>query len=596
VDGLDPSSTEALLELDSIPHDDWERLLEESLRVSSAMLAVESVSYWRFRSAPPSIVCELGYRASVDRLERGFVIPEDDCRHYFREIRRSQVLAIDDALHDERASDIQGYLAERGVGALLDTAVQVGGHPVGILCHEHSGGSRAWTAQEQQFAFAVGHILGGHLESLRRSEAEQNERRTALLADVMSDVAEQFGDRPAAHLAVERALPALGEMAILMAFDGKQIRYTAAAHIDPEKRVLLDELLRVTPPSPDGPGFGPHAIRERQSLLVTQVNREAARAYDITDEQFAVISQLRVRSAIAVPFAIRGRLRGAMLFASTSHRYEPHDLRFAEIYATRVALGLDNARLYREAQEAIRARDEFLSMASHELRTPLATLCLFAQAVSGQVVALSPRSVAQMSERMVRQIGRLDRLADRLLNASEIGKHRPSINRETADLAEVVDDVALAFRSFAAASGSSLVLHSPEHVRGSFDPIRLQQVLGNLIDNAIKFGMGKPIEVDVKAHDGIAAVSVRDHGPGIPLEEQRQLFTRYERGYAARGLGGLGLGLYLVREIVAAHGGRLSLETKPGEGATFTIELPLTDPARPTPDHAPDHAPAPAGH
>ena len=103
----------------------------------------------------------------------------------------------------------------------------------------------------------------------------------------------------------------------------------------------------------------------------------------------------------------------------------------------------------------------------------------------------------------------------------------------------------------------------------------MEQVLGNLIDNAVKFGMGSPIEVELRARDGTATLSVRDHGPGIPLEEQQELFRRYRRGSTAAGLGGLGLGLHVVREIVEAHGGTVRVDARPGKGSTFTVELPL---------------------
>jgi signal transduction histidine kinase len=112
-------------------------------------------------------------------------------------------------------------------------------------------------------------------------------------------------------------------------------------------------------------------------------------------------------------------------------------------------------------------------------------------------------------------------------------------------------------------------------VIGTVDGTRMEQVVGNLIDNAVKFGIGSPIEVALHARDGTAVLSVRDHGPGIPLEEQGELFQRYRRGGAAAGLGGLGLGLHLVREIVEAHGGEVRVDAHPGKGSTFTVELPL---------------------
>ena len=139
-------------------------------------------------------------------------------------------------------------------------------------------------------------------------------------------------------------------------------------------------------------------------------------------------------------------------------------------------------------------------------------------------------------------------------------------------------DLTLAFSGVAAAAGSTLVSSVDDHVIGNVDATRMEQVVGNLIDNAVKFGMGSPIEVELRAHDGTAILSVRDHGPGIPLEEQGELFRRYRRGSAAAGLGGLGLGLHVVREIVEAHGGKVHVDARPGKGSTFTVELPLDAP------------------
>jgi signal transduction histidine kinase len=138
-----------------------------------------------------------------------------------------------------------------------------------------------------------------------------------------------------------------------------------------------------------------------------------------------------------------------------------------------------------------------------------------------------------------------------------------------------VCDLTLAFSSAAAAAGSSLVAHAEGQVVGYVDPTRIEQVLGNLIDNAVKFGMGSPIEVDLRADSDAAVISVRDHGPGIALEEQQEIFRRYRRGSAAAGLGGLGLGLHVVREIVESHGGSVGVDARPGKGSTFTVTLPL---------------------
>jgi signal transduction histidine kinase len=576
VEGLTPSSTEALVRLDALPGGDWERVLEEALRVASNVLDVETTSYWRFRAEPPSIVCELGVNTSAHRLERGFVIGEVECPVYFREIQRSQVFAVDDAASDERVRELGTYIETRRIGAFLDTAVRVGEQAVGVLCHEHVGTARRWTDAEKQFAFALGQILAGRLHARARSQAEQGERRSILLADTMADVASCSSGEAAAALAVERSLRVLGDMAILVVFgDDGEPRYQARTHVDPDKRPLMDEIGRLYPPRMEGPGLASQAIRERQSVLVPTVSREAARWYNIGEDELASLSQLRIRSAMAVPFIVRKELRGAMVFANCSHSYDQDDLRFAELYAQRIGLILDNLRLYQRSQDAVRARDEFLSLASHELRTPLTTLCLSARNLQRDADKMDPAALKKMGERMVRQTDRLDRLTERLLNAAEVGQGRPSINLEVVDLNEIADDVSESFRSIATAAGSPLEVHSDGHVVGRYDPVRLHQVLGNLLDNAIKFGNGKPVEVDVRARDGQAVISIRDHGPGIPVTDIPGLFSRFGRGSSAKGIGGLGLGLHVVQQIVEAHGGRVRLEPTPGGGSTFTVVLPI---------------------
>jgi signal transduction histidine kinase len=571
------ASTEALIHLDALSGEEWETALQEILRVDSNVLGVECVSYWRFR-LPSSIVCELGYRQSIKGFDRGFELRGSDAPAYFDEIRQRPILAIEDAPRDARSRELRAYLAARHIGALLDTAVRVSGQAVGILCHEHVGGPRRWSEQEQQIAFAIGQIVAARVAARAHSRAQERERKAVLLADVMTDVAEAFGSSAAAQVAVDRAVPTLGDFSLLVAVEGAEVTDMAAAHIHPEGLARLQHLLREHPPSLTGPGFASHALREQESLLIPDVDDEAARFYGIEGDYLTDVSALGVRSAMAAPFCVRGVMRGAMVFGSSFLRYDQGDLKFAEAYAQRVGLILENGRLYRRAEEAIRARDEFLALASHELRTPLTSLSLFAQSIVREAAALPAGALTSLGQGMVRQAGRLDRLAGRLLSASEIGAHPPTINRERLDLSELVRDSTLAFASVAAAAGSKLSVSAGDRVVADVDPTRIAQVVGNLIDNAVKFGMGNPIEVELRADAHTARLSVHDHGPGIPLEEQGDLFMRYRRGSAAAGLGGLGLGLHVVREIVEAHGGRVRVDARPGKGSTFTVELPLGAP------------------
>ncbi len=568
------AGTEALIHLNALSGDGWEEALREILRVESNLLGVECVSYWRFR-LPTSIVCELGYRQSIRAWDRGLELRSTDSPGYFAEIRRTPILAIDDAPQDDRTRDLRAYLASRGIGALLDTAVRVTGEPVGILCHEHIGGPRHWSEQEQQLAFSVGQIIATRVAARAHSRDEERQRKAAMLADVMTEVAEAFGSSAAAQVAVDRAVPILGDFCVLVGMEGTEIRDIAAAHIHPEGLALLQRITTRHPPSLTGPGFASHAIREQESLLVPDVDDRAARHYGMQGDYLEDVMALGVRSAMATPFCVRGVMRGAMVFGSSFIHYDQDDLKFAEAYAQRVGLILENGRLFKRAEEAVQARDDFLSLASHELRTPLTSISLLAQLIVREASAAPARPLTALCQGMVRQTGRLDRLADRLLSASEIGSHTPTVKRERVDLSELVRDLTLAFSSAAAAAGSALAAHAQDHVIGYVDPIRVEQVLGNLIDNAVKFGMGNPIEVELHAQKDAATISVKDNGPGIPLEEQAEIFKRYRRGSRATGLGGLGLGLHVVRAIVESHGGTVGVDARPGKGSTFTVTLPL---------------------
>jgi hypothetical protein len=147
---------------------------------------------------PAAIVCELGYHQSIRAFDRGLELRSEENPGYFHAIRQDPIVAIQDAGHDERTHDLRTYLASRQIGALLDTAVRVGGQPVGILCHEHVGGPRRWTELEQQVAFAIGQIIATRVAIRSIGRDDERQRKAALLADVMSEVAEAFGSSAAA--------------------------------------------------------------------------------------------------------------------------------------------------------------------------------------------------------------------------------------------------------------------------------------------------------------------------------------------------------------------------------------------------------------
>lgn len=240
---------------------------------------------------------------------------------------------------------------------------------------------------------------------------------------------------------------------------------------------------------------------------------------------------------------------------------------------------LERELLYREAVDAIRARDEFLSVASHELRTPLSTLQLQIQMLL-QPPRRSPQTVLtreQMKPKLemaFKQIERLTRLIEELMDVSRITAGRLRLQLEQVDLAAVVRDVVGRLGEEASRTHSSVQVGAANPVVGTWDPIRVEQVVTNLLTNAFKFGGGKPIEITVEEQGPIGRLVIVDHGIGIPPEAVERIFGRYEQVASSRSAGGLGLGLYIARQIIEAHGGTIRVESQPGAGSTFIVELP----------------------
>jgi PAS domain S-box-containing protein len=231
-----------------------------------------------------------------------------------------------------------------------------------------------------------------------------------------------------------------------------------------------------------------------------------------------------------------------------------------------------------QAREAIRLRDEFLSIASHELKTPLAALLLLLRNLGQRTPAVDER-LARNIDRAQRIGARLGQLVDGLLDVSRIATGELRLTIEPFDLREAAREVTERLRDSAAAAKCELSLEVPDPLAGRWDRLRVEQILMNLISNAIKYAAGRPILVSV-ARDGDSAVlEVRDHGPGIPDSELQRVFERFERAAPAQHYGGMGLGLYVARQIAEAHGGAIVATNALGGGACFTVRLPLDPPA-----------------
>ena len=258
------------------------------------------------------------------------------------------------------------------------------------------------------------------------------------------------------------------------------------------------------------------------------------------------------------------------------------ELREAEVRRER---RIGRERLEESEQQlriAVRARDEFLAIASHELRTPLTSLELqvtsFRRLVASHPHAsVSDEKIQSKCESIARQIDRLTVLVNNLLDVARITSNRLELSREQIDLAEIVRDVLARAQEGLQRSGSRVALAAAVPVVGCWDRLRVDTIVVNLVSNAVKFGDGKPIEIAVAGTADRATLTVRDHGIGISAADQGRIFERFERAVSVRHFGGFGIGLWVARQAVEAHGGTIRVQSQQGGGSEFTVELPLQE-------------------
>src|ERR1041385_4267704 len=240
----------------------------------------------------------------------------------------------------------------------------------------------------------------------------------------------------------------------------------------------------------------------------------------------------------------------------------------------------DRKRLEGELRRAVRERDEFLSIAAHELRTPLTSLQLQVERMSQAAHRVPPENpitdrLKTSSQSAMRQMKRIVGLVEQLLDLSRLTMGKLELAIEATDLCGVATEVAERFAELAARAGCVLHVVAPETLSGRWDRARVDQILSNLVSNSIKYAPGKPVDVVLERAGDRARIVVRDHGMGIPPADQERIFDRFERAVASQNYGGFGLGLWIARQLVEAHGGEISVESKIGDGAAFIVELPL---------------------
>lgn len=281
-----------------------------------------------------------------------------------------------------------------------------------------------------------------------------------------------------------------------------------------------------------------------------------------------------------LPLIIEGQAQGALCFSFPfSKKFDKPEKEFMIALARQCAQAIHRSQLYDDANQAIEVRDEFLAIASHELRTPLTPLKMQIQSIARQInndnySSLTPERLMKMVETSDRQISRLSVLIDDLLDVTRISAGKLSLNKEHFSMKEMITEVIAQYSHQLKYTKSTVEFIVKEDMIGSWDKVRIEQVIINLLTNASKYAPNELILITLSTFNDSIRVEVKDKGPGISQENKERIFKRFERVSDKSNIGGLGLGLYICKQIVEAHKGNIYVESELGKGSVFTLELP----------------------
>jgi len=507
-------------------------LLQEAVEMAARLLGVEYTSILELLPGGLELVPRAAVGMPASRLDEIRISAGPDTQSGFALRSRAPVILAD--LRVEERFRGAPILHDCGIISGMSVAIQGSPQPFGIL-HVHSPRKLVFTEDDIHFLEALANVLSDALRNQCAEEALRQER------DFIAAV-----------------LDTVGALIIVIDREGRVVRFNR----------MCEELT----------GFRFEEVRGRVlwDLLITPEQREGVRV--VFDE----LQRGELPSSHENDWITRDGSRRRIAWSNTVLLGKDGAVEF--IIGTGIDVTVahkaeaEKSRLYQDALEAVRLRDEFLSIASHELRTPLTPLELQINSLQRALRGDGGRPPAERLLEKVnvaaRQVERLKRLVDEMLDLSRITAGKLRLRAEEVDLSAAARDAALRFQEPLERAGCELRLDAGRPVAGWWDRTRVDQILGNLLSNAIKYGAGKPIDLRVEGTEEAARLVVRDRGIGIAPDQQARIFGRFERAVSERHYGGFGLGLWIVKQILDALGGSIRVESAPGQGSTFVVDLP----------------------
>jgi len=441
-------------------------------------------------------------------------------------------------------------------------------------------------ALAQQCAQAIDRARLHAAEQAARAEVEAARERLAMLAGASMELALSLDVQRTLETLARLVVPRLADWCVVdMLMDDGTIQTLVVTHADPAREAIGWDMVRRYAIDPESPGGTAAVLRTLQYELVPEIPDTMLAILARDEEHLRMLRAMGLRSSLCVPLVARGRALGtiALVAAESGRRYGEADLPFVEDLARRAALAVDNARLYREAQAAIGLRDTFFSIAAHELRTPLTSLLGQAQLIQRRA-----RREGDLGERYQQSLRVIEHQATRLntmilamLDTARLEQGRLRLEWQPVNLHDLIERVVEEIQPTLDRHIITLIAEDgPLMVIG--DMLRLEQVAQNLIGNAVKYSpRGGPVGVRLRRVGDRAQIVVRDEGIGIPPVAIPQMFQRFYRAsnVDAQHISGMGIGLYVVKEIVALHGGTVAVESVEQQGSTFSVSLPLAEAA-----------------
>jgi len=565
----------------ALAESDLDTLLGETLSAVKQALRCDAVTLLELQPDGDSLRLRQG--AGVERALIGRDFGPSDAPLAFRALTTRQTVAVDDLSRaPELASPI---LRQQGVVSSAVAPVVAsgpGGRPFGVL-GAHARTNRPFTADEVSFLQSAANVVGTAVVRLR---SEERVRRTLAVERFLAEASRQLAlsiDWQQTLSRVARlAVPFLGDWALVVVVspDG-QARSVAAETADPARADIARELLERYPIDRSATHGVGRVLRTGAPELITEIGLDDfidGDAGEVAELRRDILRRIGLRSYIGAPLAVGDRILGAIAFGvgEGPRRYGPDDLALAEALAQRCALAIENASLYRAAQEATRVREEVLAIVSHDLKTPLGALHMGAQMVArlappgtqGEELRRAANTVRRTAERM-------GRLIHDLVDVASMEAGRLSLTPADQDAAGIAREVVEALQPLAAERSIGLALDAGAPLPLRADRDRLHQVLSNLIANALQVTpAGGQVKVASRCDGSEVVFTVTDTGPGIPPEDLPHLFERWYRGRRAP-YPGSGLGLAIARAIVEGHGGRIWVLSEEGAGSSFSFAIPM---------------------